>query len=135
MREMRFKDSRFSASFRGSSKQAICPFCFKIFYDKSTMNRHVSKRVCLGMQFHSPILIDDDDVTVEPTTSNVQSTSLALNSTGESTIVYEMQAEESPIKSVRVPCPYCNKLLKGERGVRKHIDFYGCPMAVGSKFE
>lgn len=101
------------------------------------MNRHVSKRVCLGMQFHSPILIDDDDasIPVEPVATHVQSTALPSNAASESTILYDVQAEEAHIKSVRVPCPYCNKLLKGERGVRKHIDFYGCPMAVGSKLE
>lgn len=45
------KSSRYFTGFRGPPKQAICPFCYKLFYDKSTMNRHVSKRVCLGLQF------------------------------------------------------------------------------------
>ncbi|GBM22877.1 hypothetical protein AVEN_202143-1 [Araneus ventricosus] len=104
------------------------------------MNRHVSKRVCLGLQFQTqtPTLIDDDvGLSVQPVISSVQSNSPVVNSAGDPpeplNSETEVHSEGSPSKSSRVPCPYCNKLLKGERGVRKHIDFYGCPMAVSAK--
>lgn len=138
LRQLKLKGS----SFRGSPKQAVCPFCFKVFYDKSTMNRHVSKRVCLGLQFQTPTLMiqDDDDDTSVPVQpiSTVQSSSPVLNAAEDfpnpvNSASPEVQSGESLPKSSRLPCPFCNKLLKGERGIRKHIDFYGCPMAVGAK--
>lgn len=108
------------------------------------MNRHVSKRVCLGLQFQTPTLIDDDTtLPVQPIIPSVQSSSPASNSVYDPS---ESQRSEKKVPSVgkatkssstksssRVPCPYCNKLLKGDRGVRKHIDFYGCPKVVGAK--
>ncbi|GFT77531.1 uncharacterized protein NPIL_19891 [Nephila pilipes] len=102
------------------------------------MNRHVSKRVCLGLQFQTPTLIDDDTTApVQPLISSVQSSSPVLNSVYDTSESQNSETESpsdgNATKSSRVPCPYCNKLLKGERGVRKHIDFYGCPMAVGAK--
>lgn len=105
------------------------------------MNRHVSKRVCLGLQFPPPDFNEDAEFISEivplaevkspirpstPLSSAVTLTPGADDSTTE-------PLPESPNKSNKIPCPYCKKLMKGERGVRKHIDFYGCPMAFGSK--
>lgn len=140
----KLKGTRYSTGYRGSPKQAICPFCFKIFYDKSTMNRHVSKRVCLGLQFQvnfpadatdsslsdhqsSVSAYNDDTVSLDP--ANMDAPEIIEETT------LEMPEELSVAKSGKTPCPYCNKLFKGDRGVRKHIDFYGCPMALGSRFQ
>ena len=138
-----YKSSRYSGVFKGSPKQAVCPFCFKVFYDKSTMNRHVSKRVCLGLQFPPDFVEETEFITdivpvpgakspIRPSTplSSVLTSSPELKGSDDN-IVQSLQ--ESPTKSNRIPCPYCKKLMKGERGVRKHIDFYGCPMAYRSK--
>ncbi|GFY74426.1 hypothetical protein TNIN_132771 [Trichonephila inaurata madagascariensis] len=111
------------------------------------MNRHVSKRVCLGLHFQTPTYIeeaDDDDTTlaVQPIMSSLPPSSPCIESVYDHSesqnSVMEMPTQGKTTKSSRVPCsrvpcPYCNKLLKGERGVKKHIDFYGCPMAVGAK--
>ncbi|GIX82195.1 uncharacterized protein CEXT_471641 [Caerostris extrusa] len=104
------------------------------------MNRHVSKRVCLGLQFQTPTLIEDEDISlpVQSMISSLQSSSSPAPKSPSDTLEHAIsdpmpESCGSTPKSTRVPCPYCNKLFKGERGVRKHIDFYGCPMAVGAK--
>nr|XP_015920259.1 uncharacterized protein LOC107449282 [Parasteatoda tepidariorum] len=149
--QSRLRGSRYSTGFRGSPKQAICPFCYKIFYDKSTMNRHVSKRVCLGLQFQVSF---SDQLPNVPVSSvmPVCSSSLYRNtaspdiidmeasevnadvSLNESDVLCSSKVEETFNKSGKVPCPYCKKYFKGDRGVKKHLHFYGCPMAVDSKF-
>lgn len=144
MRHMGYKSSRYSGVFKGGPKQAVCPFCFKVFYDKSTMNRHVSKRVCLGLQFPPPDFVEEtefiaDIVPVVPEAKSPIRPSTPLSSAVASSPELKgsddnmLALQESPNKSNKIPCPYCKKLMKGERGVRKHIDFYGCPMAYRSK--
>lgn len=113
----------FSGVMKGGPKQAVCPFCCKVFYDKSTMNRHVSKRVCLGLQFSNQDVQENLLPIASPPSED------EFDSETNSPVKEETEAVE-PTKSGKLPCPYCNKLLKGERGVRKHIDFYGCPMAA-----
>lgn len=142
--QMRLKGPRYSVISKGSPKQAVCPFCFKVFYDKSTMNRHVSKRVCLGLQFPSPDFAEDAEMVSEIPLSGVESPirpstpSMSVEPIEPSEIEVSDDSPKLPSaesKSNKIPCPYCKKLMKGERGVRKHIDFYGCPMAFGSKVE
>ena len=104
------------------------------------MNRHVSKRVCLGLQFPGPDFAEDAEIVSEivplPAVkspirpSTPLSSAPELKSSDDST---KLSPSEGSNKSNKIPCPYCKKLMKGERGVRKHIDFYGCPMAFGSK--
>lgn len=105
------------------------------------MNRHVSKRVCLGLQFPPPDFMEDTEfiseiVPLPEVKSPIRpetplSSSAALTPSADDSLAQSVQ--EGPIKSNKIPCPYCKKLMKGERGVRKHIDFYGCPMAFSSK--
>lgn len=103
------------------------------------MNRHVSKRVCLGLQFQVSFAEDVADAPALPDRSSSVS---VYNEDALSSDPIDVEVprvieetsldrfEEAPmVKSGKVPCPYCNKLFKGERGVRKHIQFYGCPMA------
>jgi hypothetical protein len=143
LRQIRFKGSRYqSGIFKGSPKQAICPFCFKVFYDKSTMNRHVSKRVCLGLQFPAPDFNEDTEIVSEivplPVKSPIRPSTPVLSGadlspelkTSDDSV--KLSSSEDSTKSNKIPCPYCKKLMKGERGVRKHIDFYGCPKAFSS---
>ncbi|GFR10081.1 hypothetical protein TNCT_578031 [Trichonephila clavata] len=109
------------------------------------MNRHVSKRVCLGLPFQTPSLIeevDDTPLAVQPIMPSLPPSSPCIKSVYDCSepqnsemkmITQGKTTKSSRVPCSRVPCPYCNKLLKGERGVKKHIDFYGCPMAVGAK--
>lgn len=106
------------------------------------MNRHVSKRVCLGLQFPVPDFTEDAEIISEivplPEVESPNRPSTPLSSVAIASPDLKAAADsiklspESSCKSNKIPCPYCKKLMKGERGVRKHIDFYGCPMAFNS---
>lgn len=147
---------------KGSARQAVCPFCYKAFYDKSTMNRHVAKRVCLGVAFqqaskHSdmkevpgteqtnkqdevqdaetemlPYTDMSDEVQVHPFSNKTDDVLSFLNKPDDihtySDRTDDLISESNKKKSSLEPCPYCKKMLKGTRGIRKHLDFYGCPM-------
>lgn len=119
-KHVKLEGVRYSGIFKGGSRQAVCPFCYKAFYDKSTMNRHVSKRVCIPLQYQVPGVDDDDE------------TSATIDGT---TTPEECHSTESNKSTAREPCPYCKKMLKGQRGVRKHLDFYGCPMAIALRVD
>lgn len=99
------------------------------------MNRHVSKRVCLGLQFPAPDLTEDTEIVPLPVAKSPIRPSTPLSSAADLSPTCDdsvkLSSPEGSAKSNRIPCPYCKKLMKGERGVRKHIDFYGCPKAFG----
>jgi len=98
------------------------------------MNRHVSKRVCLGLQFETPEFLDTDIsemVPLPPQPAESMSPIPDMSMFSDSPEEVE-KPQEDFVKSNKVPCPYCKKLMKGERGVRKHLDFYGCPKAFSS---
>lgn len=141
--QIRFKGSRYQLGIsKGSPKQAVCPFCFKVFYDKSTMNRHVSKRVCLGLQFNTVDFTEETEIISEivPLSEVKSRPSSPLSNVTDLSpdLITSEGSDKLPIEDIRnksnkMPCPYCKKLMKGERGVRKHIDFYGCPMQFAPK--